>query len=414
MILWAILTAMTAAVAVAISIPLIRRYEVGRSDRDLLVAVARDQVAELASEVARGTLTATEADEGRAEIDRRVLAAVKSSEGPGQVAPERRRMLGVVALSGWVVAGATGLYALIGQPDVPAVTREPAEVASVEPAETEGTAVAPAPKPAGAGSVEEMINGLVTRLAENPEDAEGWRMLGWSYFQTERYADAAKAYGEAVKRDASRSEVWSAYGEVLVRTAQGLVAEDAIAAFDQALAIDPKDPRAHFFKGMALEQAGNPAAAVEAWVKLIEGAEKGADWLPGVIERVDELSTAQSIDIGTRIDAWRPLAALPALDDAPAASSPGPTAEDVAAAQEMAPEDRSAMIEGMVAKLDARLTDNPDDPEGWVKLINSRMVLNQPEAAADALTRARAALAASPDKLQMVEDGAAAAGLSGN
>ena len=72
------------------------------------------------------------------------------------------------------------------------------------------------------------------------------------------------------------------------------------------------------------------------------------------------------------------------------------------------------MIEGMVAKLDARLTDNPDDPEGWVKLINSRMVLKQPEAAAEALTRARTALAASPDKLQIVEDGAAAAGLSGN
>jgi cytochrome c-type biogenesis protein CcmH len=409
MILWAILTAMTAAVAVAISIPLIRRYEAGRSDRDLLVAVARDQVAELSSEVSLGTLTPAEAAEGRAEIDRRVLSAVKSSEGPGQVVPERRRMMGVIALSGWVVAGATGLYAVLGQPDLPAVSRTPTEVAAVE---TDSGVAAETPEVPGAGSVEEMINGLVTRLAENPEDAEGWRMLGWSYFQTERYAEAAKAYGEAVKRDGSRPEVWSAYGEVLVRTAKGMVSEEAIAAFDHALAIDPKDPRAHFFKGMALEQAGDATAAVEAWVKLVEGAEKGADWLPGVIERIDELSTAQGIDIGSRIDPWRPLAALPSTDAAP--NNPGPTAEDVAAAQDMLPEDRAAMIEGMVAKLDARLSENPDDPEGWVKLINSRMVLKQPEAAADALARARTALAASPDKLQMVEDGAAAAGLSGN
>ena len=302
MILWAILTAMTVAVAVAISIPLIRRYEIGRSDRDLLVAVARDQVAELGSEVDRGTLSPDEAAEGRAEIDRRVLAAVKSSEGPGQVAPERRRLMGVVAISGWVVAGAAGLYAVLGQPELPAVSRAPAEVAAVE---TDGGAaeVAAAPAPAGAGSVEEMINGLVARLAENPEDADGWRMLGWSYFQTERYAEAAKAYGEAVKRDDTRPEVWSAYGEVLVRTAKGMVSEEAIAAFDHALAIDPKDPRAHFFKGMALEQAGNATAAVEAWIKLVEGAEKGADWLPGVIERIDELSTAQGIDIGNRIEA---------------------------------------------------------------------------------------------------------------
>jgi cytochrome c-type biogenesis protein CcmH len=58
----------------------------------------------------------------------------------------------------------------------------------------------------------------------------------------------------------------------------------------------------------------------------------------------------------------------------------------------MAPEDRKAMIEGMVASLDARLRDNPGDAEGWQRLIRSYAVLGEAEAAADAVARGVAAL----------------------
>ena len=64
---------------------------------------------------------------------------------------------------------------------------------------------------------------------------------------------------------------------------------------------------------------------------------------------------------------------------------------------EMSPDDRMAMIGAMVAGLDERLRDNPDDLDGWLRLMRSYMVLGETEKAGDALDRA----------LQNFEDGSA-------
>jgi cytochrome c-type biogenesis protein CcmH len=80
----------------------------------------------------------------------------------------------------------------------------------------------------------------------------------------------------------------------------------------------------------------------------------------------------------------------------------------------MTPEARQAMILGMVTQLADRLAANPDDPEGWAKLIRSRMVMNDAEGAATALADAQAALGASPEKLAIVTEAARAAGIPTN
>jgi cytochrome c-type biogenesis protein CcmH len=72
----------------------------------------------------------------------------------------------------------------------------------------------------------------------------------------------------------------------------------------------------------------------------------------------------------------------------PAEAPRGPSREQMAEAQNMAPEDRQAMIEGMVAQLAERLKENPDDVAGWTRLAQSYGVLQQPEKAQDALAQA--------------------------
>ena len=96
--------------------------------------------------------------------------------------------------------------------------------------------------------------------------------------------------------------------------------------------------------------------------------------------------------------------------DAPG-SQPGPTAADVEAAGDLAPEDRTAMIEGMVAQLAERLEAEPGDAEGWARLVRSYMVLGRPDDARAALEDARKALAGAGDKLALVEGEARATGL---
>src|SRR5262249_29298092 len=99
----------------------------------------------------------------------------------------------------------------------------------------------------------------------------------------------------------------------------------------------------------------------------------------------------------------------------PAVAAPperGPSADDVRAAADVSPEARQAMILNMVASLDARLSASHRDPEGWVRLIRSRMVLGQKAEAQDALRRALAALSDDPKARDAVAAGAADLGVS--
>jgi cytochrome c-type biogenesis protein CcmH len=103
------------------------------------------------------------------------------------------------------------------------------------------------------------------------------------------------------------------------------------------------------------------------------------------------------IDVADRIAA----AGKKSPPAAPAAvrAIPGPSAEDLAAAARIPPSQQREMAEGMVARLDARLRSEPHDPDGWLMLMRSRMMLEQPDKASQAL---RDAVAANPDKADML------------
>jgi cytochrome c-type biogenesis protein CcmH len=91
-----------------------------------------------------------------------------------------------------------------------AVMRNRAETPSASPAAT--TPV---------GDVPAMIAQLEARLKQDPKSAQGWQMLGWSYFETGRYADAAKAYARAAALEPANATYWSALGEALVLSGPG-------------------------------------------------------------------------------------------------------------------------------------------------------------------------------------------------
>ena len=92
-------------------------------------------------------------------------------------------------------------------------------------------------------------------------------------------------------------------------------------------------------------------------------------------------------------------------------SQPGPTGADVDAAAQMSDGDRSAMIETMVAGLDAKLKENPADKEGWLRLIRSYAVLGKTELAKDAVTRAETGLIADRAALSEIKALASQLGL---
>ncbi len=72
-----------------------------------------------------------------------------------------------------------------------------------------------------------------------------------------------------------------------------------------------------------------------------------------------------------------------------ATAAPGPTAEDIKAAEGLAGDQRNDMIRGMVNRLATRLESSPNDEDGWVRLMRARMVLGELDAAKAALAKAR-------------------------
>lgn len=316
MMLWIVLTVMCSAAAVLVTVPLVRRYE-KRDQMAAGTAVFKDQLKEIDRDMAQGLISADDAGLARLEIERRILAAAKSASGPRPVS-QLWRNAALAAAAALVVVGSVSIYALQGRP----------ELAQPSPAEPD---------------LASLLAKLEQHLQSNPGDAEGWRMLGLSYFNMQRYQQAAEAYGKAHALDASAANK-TAYAEALTLAAGGAVTPQAQALLAEVLKADPKEERARYYDALAREQAGDSAAALERWKAMLADSPPDAPWRGAVEARIKSLSD-------------------------------------------------QAMISGMVEGLAARLEQSPRDADGWKKLIRSRIVLKQPDLARESLKKALAAFA---------------------
>jgi cytochrome c-type biogenesis protein CcmH len=88
----------------------------------------------------------------------------------------------------------------------------------------------------------------------------------------------------------------------------------------------------------------------------------------------------------------------------PGAAAAGPTAADIAAAEQMKPDQQNEMIRTMVARLADRLKQDGSDVAGWERLLRAYMVLGDHAKAQAAAADARKALAGDPDKLRRLDE----------
>lgn len=361
-LIWIAMAALAAVAAVPLLAPLYRARATGGVRGAQALAIYRDQLAELDRDVASGSIAVTDADAARTEIARRLLRAGAETDTATPSPTRARRVAVAAAVVIAMPVAALGLYLWLGSPqhaDQPLLARQPA-----------------------ADDVATLVAAVEARLQEAPEDGRGWDVLAPVYLRLGRSSDAAQAYTNAIRLLGSSAEREIGLGEAISGMNGGTVTADANAAFTRANALAPGDPRPRFYLALGMKQAGNDDAAATAWRALLADAPPGAPWAAIVQQQLAALDAA-------------PVPAPP--------GTPGPTAEDVVAAGDMTPEDRQAMIEGMVASLATRLESQPADSEGWSRLVRSYMVLDRPDDARAALAKARLALAGNADGLAAVE-----------
>ncbi len=406
MLIWIILTLIVAVVVAVLTVPLVRRYDARPTGEGAARQVLVDQLADIDAQERAGTVNAVEAAALRIETKRRLLV---ESVGERPARPLGTGALGqiAVAVAVLVTLGGTLLYSRLGSPEGPA-----AALPEAAPA----VAAVAAPAPAGDAAVSQLIATLESRLKANPADPEGWRMLGWSRYSLGQFAGAADAYTHAATMAPGRADLQSALGEALTLAANGTVTPAAKAAFDRAVATDSADARAVYFQGVARDQAGDHAGAVDTWVALLKSAPAGAPWAPDVRRTLTQVAGQAGISLTGRLptDTAATTIAPPPLGTAPPSigALPQPTESQAAAVRAMAPDAQKAMIRQMVDGLAARLKASPQDPDGWLRLIRARMVQGDTPAAVAAREAALAALT-NPGQRAAVADGAKALGVPG-
>jgi len=127
-----------------------------------------------------------------------------------------------------------------------------------------------AQNPAAGPDVAAMVTKLETHLREDPNDLTGWVMLGRSYVALERMDDAIVAYDHAHRLDAGNAEAALGLGEAMSLRAGGNITPEAAKLFEQALRLEPGNPKALLYGGFAAAARGDVATARNRWLALKE------------------------------------------------------------------------------------------------------------------------------------------------
>ena len=371
MTLWVVLILMVVAALAVVLFPQLRkRRRKLASRREYDVAVYADQLRELKTDVERGVLSADEETQARIEIERRVLHAdAAQTIGGKKAGAPIFSAIGAGILLAFIPGFAVGIYLWQGSPDVAG------QIAEIPPL------------PAAAPELGFAVEDMVARLRDAPDNLDGWLLLGRTYVTLGRHSEAVDAYRQAAALAPGDSSVHSRLGESMVMAAEGFVTPAARAIFEGALGVDGHDPAARYYLALANAQSGRLLEAFEGWRALARDAPADAPWLDDVRGRLAGLAGELGLDID---EAMEGVPAAPGTSQV----ARGPSQADIAAAAEMTPEERRTMIRGMVEGLAARLEENPNDPDGWLRLARSYDVLGESGRAAAARARAQTASAA--------------------
>ncbi|MEH7904663.1 c-type cytochrome biogenesis protein CcmI [Rhizobium laguerreae] len=372
MLFWILVAVMTAALAVILLYPLLRGAKAAENIRAGEAAVYRDQLRELDRDLNGGLIIPEEADYARAEIGRRLIAVSADEPAETPKPPRHHRFTEAVVLLVLPVLGLS-LYLTTGRPDLPS---QPLEARLENPG----------------NDVAVLITKAERHLAEKPDDGKGWDVLAPIYFRTMRVNDAQLAYRNAIRLLGPSPVRLDGLAETLMAVSDGVVTEEARQVLEQSLTLESDNPRARFYIALSMEQAGRPNEARQAFEALAKQSPADAPWLPLVNEHIAMNGGAKS---GADPAAPGVNPAAPGADPAAPGGDPAapgnPTQQDVAAAETMSAGDRQQMIRGMVESLDAKLREEPNNFEGWVRLVRSYAVLNDKDRAAGALKRGLAA-----------------------
>jgi cytochrome c-type biogenesis protein CcmH len=248
MLFWSLAALLLLFVVLVLAWPLLRPAgrKPAEDDYSLNLGVYKDQLQELATQQEDGLLTEEQAEQVRQDIERSLLQEVlKEGADPAPTPPVLARRWPVAVVAVLLTAVSLSLYMYLGSPGA-----------------TTDHGAAPA-------SVDEMVHRLEQRLQTNPDDVDGWLMLARSYIVLRRFNDAVTVMQRLYQELGDEPVIMIRYAHALAMANGGRFSGKATTLINRVLKIEPENPSALWFAGVAADQRGDYQAAIDYWQKLV-------------------------------------------------------------------------------------------------------------------------------------------------
>ena len=347
------------------------------------VAIYKDQLKEADREFERGLLTTEQLDAVKTEIQRKLIVAADQSAAAVYASsePSNPKMITAFGLVFFLSIGSVAVYSYLGSPTLGNLAFVDRDIEKERKAQSGGQAVS---------EMTTVIDRLEQKLATDPNNLEGWLMLGRSAISMGQFPRAVKAYEQALALSPGNIDVLIDYAETLVLSNEGQVTEDALKSFKYAHKTNAAHPKARYYIALHHAQAGNMRLAIQDWVDLLAISLPDAPWIQTVQSQIKDAAKEFKIDIASIKPSLEAQQIGANIRESPQATAPGPSKSEVKAAGEMSADERQKMILSMVKRLADRLEENPNDRQGWLRLSKAYNVLGDTEKAGQALQQANA------------------------
>lgn len=258
---WTLCAALLLLAVLFVALPLWRKAS---SDNDVLrdtanLGILRDQATELEVDLRNGLLTQEAYEQGKNELQTRLIEEVKITEQPAARPPRHPAKVLAIVLAVLLPLFSVLVYSVVGNTD------------ALSPSEA---IVADAGGVIHSDEDLQRLEKKVKRLSKDPND---WWMLARTYTELKRFSDAAAAYDHLVKMAPNEPQLWANYADVYAMAhGQTLQNEEVTKMINKALELDPNNITALALSGSAAMERKDYATAITRWQTLIDQLEPGS------------------------------------------------------------------------------------------------------------------------------------------
>lgn len=255
MIFWIICALLLVVALLFVILPLwlgnAKKNNVARDSANL--EIFRDQIAEMDADLRNSLLTQEMYEQGKRELQSRVVDEVGDAQSPGAATVRNPLKLLALVLLVLLPLSAVGLYWKVGNRH--ALLQQESRASSEK-----------------FGSIQSgsALKALEEKVTANPNDAESLFQLARTYAEMERFTDAVQAYDRLTQLVQNEAQLWADYADVLAMASGRTLAGTPTKLLNKALSLEPDNFKALALSGSAAMERGDYNAAVNYWEKLLK------------------------------------------------------------------------------------------------------------------------------------------------